>query len=164
MSSGTRITVLCSKEEYAEIKRQAGLVPLSTWIKSKCIQTLPAGKNGNEESRSEDTAGPRDVSVSRRSTGAAGRPSRVRQPQRSGSRRPASADSSAVASRPGSADDREAVGSKPDGLISELEVLPVKHLATSNWLTCLCPTCTQRRKDNDIPLGGMPPKKKWGKK
>jgi hypothetical protein len=41
---------------------------------------------------------------------------------------------------------------------------PVRHTASSNWLTCLCPTCIDKRKKNDIPLGGMPPKKKGWKR
>ena len=32
-----RITVICNDEEYAEIKRRAGLVPLSTWLKSVAL-------------------------------------------------------------------------------------------------------------------------------
>jgi hypothetical protein len=40
----------------------------------------------------------------------------------------------------------------------------VRHTASSNWLTCLCPTCIDKRKKNDIPLGGMPPKKKGWKR
>jgi hypothetical protein len=44
------------------------------------------------------------------------------------------------------------------------ERAPVRHTATSNWLTCLCPECIRKRAANDIPLGGMPPKKKGFKR
>ena len=49
-----------------------------------------------------------------------------------------------------------------------IEVMPefslVKHTAASNWLTCMCTTCVLKRQANDIPLGGMPPKKKGFKR
>lgn len=40
----------------------------------------------------------------------------------------------------------------------------VIHTASSNRLTCLCPTCSEYRKSNAIPLGGLPKKQSRWKK
>jgi hypothetical protein len=44
MGTTMRITVMLTPEEYAKIKRLAGLIPLSAYIRSIVIPQLPSGK------------------------------------------------------------------------------------------------------------------------
>jgi hypothetical protein len=39
-----RITVIVTDQEYAEIKRRAGLIPLSTWLKSIALHGIEIGE------------------------------------------------------------------------------------------------------------------------
>lgn len=88
MSELHRIVVLVTPEQLSEIKGNAGLVPLSVWIKSKILglgplkqytdfrgteafrTSQPGSESGNGKTdSSENTAGPPDLLLAKRSTG-----------------------------------------------------------------------------------------------
>ena len=70
-----RITVVCSEAEYAEIKAQAGLVPLSRWIKSKVLGL--AGEVRHESAVDQSMLVAPSIYMDERSAGKPERPGRV---------------------------------------------------------------------------------------
>lgn len=131
-------------------------VSLSEWIRSCCSR--PEGNdNGNETSQNVSRA-PRDSSTRRRGT-SAGRESKrtdrtFRAPQKN-------SESWGIDSSPASNGDSGAVETTSAvGIPESVPVQRVIHTATSNRLTCLCNTCTLYRKNNSLPIGGLPKKEK----
>ena len=49
-----RVTVLLEDDEYAQVRKSAGLIPLSRWFKSLALQSLILGVVPKRESRAED--------------------------------------------------------------------------------------------------------------
>jgi hypothetical protein len=59
-----RITLVCTEGEYGELKRRAGLVPLSVWIKAQCLgSAVPVHMPIYEKQKELSMSGPRELSV-----------------------------------------------------------------------------------------------------
>jgi hypothetical protein len=137
-----RITVVCTDEQYAEIKKRAGIIPLSSWLKHVALAEAVAFEGKANVDRLEKESDGRSKDVAR----SAPRDKVHMQPRRR---------TGAVAT-PGP---QVASGDSPaEG--SDSTVVYAEHTAYSNRLTCLCRTCVQYRKNNDLPIGGLPKKEK----
>ncbi len=139
---------------------------ISEWIRRACLARvgMDAAKhgpgeserdNGNETNQNVSRA-PRDSSTRRRGTSAGRRsspPGTYSYPRR-------------VDSVPVSEGNHGRVEAIVSDSVPSVESIPVPviqkviHTATSNRLTCLCNTCTLYRKNNSLPIGGLPKKEK----
>lgn len=155
-----RVAVLLLPNEFRALKEAAGDVPLSRYIRRAMCGygtgempdlTQPGNEKANVADRpSEDAARTPRVSLEGRRTG-------PRRGSRNGaSHRVLRTDKTDVAHV--GVSDSSVANSQPDAV--------VRHTATSDWHTCLCPSCTDRRKRLDLAIGEIPTKreKRYGKK
>ena len=170
-----RITVLLSEEELAQVRKSAGLVPLSAWIRNRIVgKSQPGGLNGS--ATHQDLSGvPETNSSGRRTTvpdrrNVRRRNNRVRQIEDITNRtiratkpveriqaHPELTLTAANFAEHAAEIPRDEIDSWARGL--PREVLP-GHSATSNRHTCLCSFCLEWRKANYIPYGGPVKKEK----
>lgn len=61
-----RITVVCSDEEYREIKKRAGLVPLSTWLKSLALNGIQVAELRERQEQALSNFAPKKSRASRK--------------------------------------------------------------------------------------------------
>ncbi len=150
MTKPHRIVVLVTAEQHTEIKVKAGLIPLGAWIRSVICQ--PGKEKGHEADRpSEDAARTSRVHLEGRRTGPRrGRKRDIGGPVRSRNIGVGFSENKGNASHVGVSDSSVA-DSQSDAV--------VRHTATSDWHTCLCPSCSDRRKKLDLEIGEIPTKK-----
>jgi hypothetical protein len=185
-----KIAVTFSDKELAQVKRDAGLVPLSAWIRNCTVgKSQPESEKGNGSASHQDLSVVPESSVSGRRTGASER----RSARRGKNRVRAIADiANASIRKTGRTSKRtDASLERPDGIESDsiisiivtrenfAEVMATippdevdrwarslppevlpSHTASSHRHTCMCQTCSHWRKVNDIPYGGPGEKKK----
>jgi hypothetical protein len=162
------VTIRVFETDLIAWKRKSNLrgLSVSEWIRRQCneAQTISEQVNGpgpeSERSNGSETnqnvsRAPRDSSTRRRVASAGRRsspPGTYSYPRR--------VDSSPVEDgNRGSVETTTAVV-VPSVVAESVPVQKVIHTATSNRLTCLCNTCTLYRKNNSLPIGGLPKKEK----
>lgn len=146
-----KIAVTFSEDELAQVRRDAGLVPLSAWIRNCTIKTQPESEQSNGSTANQNVSRVAGSSIPGRRASVSGNDSiRSKRSSLLGKRR-AVADGIIGATTE--------TDKPPDGSLGP-ETLGTVHTATSNRLTCLCNTCSTWRKNNAIPLGGLPKKEK----
>lgn len=154
------VTIRVFETDIKGWRREANLrgITVSEWIRRQCNQAIffsgnpsevadeiARGEQGDGSTNHKDVSRLGRAPVSRRRTSAAGRRSRT---VANGNQSPATTSGHSFSGKP-----------EPDGL-SGPEPVGAIHTATSNRLTCLCPTCSNWRKLNAIPLGGLPKRPK----
>jgi hypothetical protein len=120
-----RVTVILTDAEYAEVKRRAGLIPLSAWFRNMALtddSLLPeradpiteASERSVEPETRSDKAAVTEVSERRQNKRHSGTLGRVEDVTHAAVRATQQA---------------------------------TEHTATSRWQSCPCVTCTQKRKN-----------------
>lgn len=140
---------------------------VSEWIRLQCNRGVPlrsasvTGKELDEfvsQPEGEQSNGSTDNQDVLRTTGDSipGRRTAAKRRAHSGSVRSAKAPSG-NGTLAGAGQDSE--GNLSSGPATASSSAVVVHTATSNRLTCLCPTCSEYRRANALPVGGLPKKK-----
>ena len=154
-----RIVVILTRDEYEEIKWKSGDVPVGRWVRRVALDgpchssaiprptaLQPGKEKGHEADRaSDDAAGTADVSLGKRGTDAPRRPERRTSRRHGGTLGAVENIAHSVARDSGIADAGTGVS--------------VRHTAESDWHSCLCPACSEKRKKLDLEIGEIPTKK-----
>lgn len=170
-----KIAVTFSEAELKQVRKDAGLVPLSTWIRHRALSS-PESEKVNGSASHQDVSGVRDRKVSRRRTAAAG----PRSPRSDSRRISGRDDTPRVASTIRPVPNSSSVGAVPivqsltrenfaekmaEIAIDEVdrwarslppEVLPSHDGSAAAHNKCLCINCLTRRKTIGISYGHVP--------
>jgi hypothetical protein len=179
-----KIAVTYTDTELARVRRSAGEVPLSTWIRNRTLELSQPEVRSNGSASHQDLSGVPESSVSGRRTGASRRGSKSSPVHRNGS---GTNRKSGVRSVHGKASTEKPVSVlarghefEADSLVSQIvtkenfaevmatmptdevdrwarslpqEVLPSHG---TDWRTCMCGTCLQKRKNLGVAYGDKP--------